>query len=405
MMHPSRLIFIAISLATVFLIVGGTILSANTVTETDESEDSLYKYLSVFTEVLGLVKRAYVDETESQQLMGGAVEGTVDALDPFSFYVPAERVESFLKQRPIGNARSGLTILKERGVAYVVSIVDGSPASEADLERGDVVSGLQGLPTRNMPLLQIQTFLAGPIGTEIKVERIRLGQTETVSFKLAAFEPPGVTLKAEQGAPVLRLASFHDSLRQDTRAILETLGGGTAEDPSDTVAALEVRDRLLIDLRGISGGSEQSAYDVAALFTKGELGSLLNRQKTLESYSSDTEPLWSGERLVVLIDRGTQGAAEILASVLHQRLGASLVGERSFGHSGRQNLIELSTGGRLQITDAFFTGPDGEPINKSLTPDVFVRAFVPEGEEADPVLDRGVEVLLAAEEPELKKAA
>lgn len=395
-MNSSRLLFIVLSLTTVLLIVGGPMLSAGAVGEADDGEDSLYKYLSVFTEVLGLVKRAYVDEAEIDQLMNGAVDGAVDALDPFSLYIPPARVDAYLAQREVGMQRSGLMILKERGVAYVVSVVDGSPAAAADLERGDVISELQGRPTRNMPLLEIQAFLAGPIGTEIELERIRLGQEETVRFKLAEFTPPGITFESRDGIPVLRVGSFHSGLAEDARTVLESVS---------EIDDLKVRDRLLIDLRSIAGGDEASAYQMASLFTSGRLGELRARSDQLESYSFETEPLWSGDRLVVLIDRGTQGAAEILASVLHQNVGATLVGERSFGHSGRQNLVELSTGGRLQITDAFFTGPDGEPIDEGLTPDVVVRAFVGEDEEGDPVFDRAVEVLLADEEPELEKAA
>lgn len=400
-MSPSRLIFATLSLTTVLLFVGGSIFAANTTRE-DDGQDSLYKYLAVFTEVLGLVKRAYVDETETEALMSGAFEGTVDALDPFSLYIPAAYVPDYLAAREIGLGRSGLLVLKERGVAYAISIVEGSPADQIDLERGDVISAIRGQATREMPLFELQAILAGPAGTEIEIERIRLGQSQTVTLKLAAYTAPGVTLQEKEGMAVLRPTGIDAQTSNDIETILETLSSSLPMIPK-----LADRNRLLLDLRGLAAGDAEAAYRVAGRFVRGELGALTARDKELQAFNVDAEPLWRGERLVVLIDRGTQGAAEILATILHQNADAKLVGEHSFGHSGRQSLVELSDGGRLQITDAFFTGPDRQPINKGLVPDVAVRLYTFDLEDGtrDPILERGLEVLRDDEEVEKKKAA
>jgi len=113
---------------------------------------------------------------------------------------------------------------------------------------------------------------------------------------------------------------------------------------------------------------------------------------------------------VLLVDRGTLGAAEVFATVLRQKVKAELVGERTFGHAGRQAVADLSSGGRLLFTDAFYTGPDKKPLKEALKPDLLVdersRTYlekdVPIG---DLILRRGVHRLLGEDAEPAKKAA
>ncbi len=400
MMTRGRLVFVFLSLSTVFLLVSSSMLAVAASRQDDDGNDSYYKYLAVFTEVLGLVQRAYVDETESDSLISGAFEGVVDALDPFSLYIPAGQVGAFEASRSVGIARSGLLVLKERGVAFAVAVEEGSPAADAGIERGDILSRIQGKPTRRMPLHEIRTILAGPPETVVKLETIRIGEQQERELVLADYPRPGVALEANQGVAVLRLAAFHAGTPTDVEVSLTALGTATPELPG-----LTSEDKLLIDLRGVAGGEEAVAYWVAGLFAPGELGALVARRQVEKMFQGSDEPRWQG-RIAVLIDRGTQGPAEILATVLQQTTGATLVGDRSFGYAGRQNLVKLSDGGLLQITDAFYTGPDRQPINRGLEPDERVREDFLEFENGDqppgdPILERGLEVLLEEEEDEV----
>ncbi|RMH18024.1 MAG: PDZ domain-containing protein [Acidobacteria bacterium] len=403
MLSRGRLAFILSSLAVLLLVVGGSLWAATSRAQ-DDGRDSLYKYLSVFTEVLKLIDRAYVDETDPDVLMGGALEGVTDALGPFSTYVPASRVDDFVASREVGTRHSGLLVLKERGVAYAMSVVPGSPAAEAGIERGDLIATIQGRRTRPMPVWEIQALLAGPPGTRIELHRIRMGEQADVAFTLAEFPPPGTLLEVRRGVPVLRLRAIGDATPGDVETSLETLRG---EGPS--FPDLSHPDKLVLDLRDLAQGDPAAAYRVAELFAGGgELGVLRDRDEVLETFTSDAEPSFSGS-LVVLINRGTQGAAEVLASVLHQRLGAQLIGEPTFGHCGRPSLVPLSNGDRLEVTTAFFTGPDREPIDDGLEPDEIVRprtfTLDEEAPDDDPVLERALEVVLGEVGVERKKAA
>ena len=192
---------------------------------------------------------------------------------------------------------------------------------------------------------------------------------------------------------MLRIPAFDAQTAERTRAALES-------------PAAQALRKLLVDLRGVGGGDPARGYDVARLLAEGELGALVGRDGEISKFEG-AAPVWRGE-IVVLMDRGTFGAAELLATVLRQKAGAKLVGERSFGYAGRQALVPLSTGARLQITDAFYTGPDRERIAEGLTPDERVDDRSRTFEERDTplgelILQRGLR-LLRAEEP-VKKAA
>ncbi|MDA8019056.1 MAG: S41 family peptidase [Thermoanaerobaculia bacterium] len=404
MLSRGRLAFIFVSFLAVLLVVAGTI-SARSNAEQEDGTDSPFKYLSVFMDVFSLVSKAYVDEPEGERLMAGAFEGTIDALDPFSLYIPEEYVETYRASREIGSRRSGLVLLKERGVAYVVAVEEGSPAASAGLEMGDILSEINGLRTRSTPLFSLIDLLAGEPGTRIEVERLRQGQKKQLGFELADYDPPSVVLEARRGVPVLAIPAFFEGTVASVEQSLSTVARGAQGLPG-----LQDTGKLVIDLRGVAGGDAASAYRIAGLFVSGELGALLQRGKALESFVG-AAPKWSGE-VALLTDRGTQGAAEVFASILHQATEAKLVGSRTFGHSGRHVLVELSDGARLQLTDAFYTGPDRSPINKSLEPDVRVRQWLVEAETegtdaetSDPVLEAGLDALLEPAAEEEREAA
>jgi carboxyl-terminal processing protease len=407
----------------------------------EDTFDTYLKYLKVFSEVLGLIRDTYVDEPNTDALMAGALEGVTDAMDPFSVYVPAKAVPGYVKALATGKSLSGLALLKEHGATLVMSVEKGSPADAAGLKVGDLVAKLDGTSTRTTPLWEMQEALAGAPGTKVSLEVIRLGVPVQANFDLKPFTPPAVSLsqvgetpeaaqssetpetpdsaagaapkkpaapaapippkaspngKGDKTATVLRIPSFRADTVEQVRAELGPRGSagrtpGTAE------------AKLLIDLRGVSSGDPEQAYEAAKLFASGELGAMLQRKQERRRFESSDTPVWQG-RLVVLIDRGTAGPAEVFASVLHQRVGAELVGERTLGYAGHRATADLSTGSRLFFTDAFYTGPDKKPINESLKPDLLVsernRTFLEKDVPmSELILRRGVHHLL--EEPAL----
>lgn len=390
-MSRGRQVFFLLSLAVVVPLLSAGLRRAGA---DGGGEDSLYKQLSVFSEVLHLIRRAYVDEVSPESLLAAALDGTADALDPLSTFVPAEELQAYAAVRSVGAGHSGLTIVKERGFTAIVAVAPGSPGATAGVKPRDALVEIDGVSTRRMPLWRIQSILAGEPGTRVAIEVMRRGEGLPLELELAEYARTPVSLEERDGGRVLRI---HDC------------EPATVGEVDRALAGLEAAgvDRLLVDLRGVATGDPGLAYAMAELFASGPLGSLRDRAGEIASFSAAGPPVWQGP-LVVLIDRGTMGCAEVLASVLKQSGGAQLVGQPSRGHAGRMEMLRLSGGAGLLTTDAFYTGVDGEPLAQSLQPDTRVgEAARGDGDQppADLILERGLELLRAIEPGEQRLAA
>jgi carboxyl-terminal processing protease len=356
-MNRGRLTFLALSVTVVTAITAGSWGARASSRPEGEDGDSLFKYLSVFSEVLSLVRQAYVDETESSQLLTAAMDGVSDALDPFSLYVPAEGAVRYAETRRIGASRSGLQLLNENGMPYVVGVIEGSPAAKAGFERGDLLSKVDEHSTRTLPRWELESHFAAAPGTSLQVELIRGAEPLQKTLKLASYPSPSPSMEEKDGVVVLRVPWFDGDSAAWVRRNLARWG--------------EPARPLLIDLRDASGGSPEAGYAVAGLFADGALGVLAGRDQELASFTGSAR-LWRGP-VVVAVNRWTQGAAEILAEVLKQRVEARLVGEATFGSVSRQKIVDVPSGGRLWVSEGFFTGPDKKPLREGLEPQIRVR--------------------------------
>jgi len=378
----SRLVFMIVSIVCLAPFAMGALVE-----QEKGSEDSLFKQLSVLSEVLTLIQRTYVDETSIRGLLDGALEGATDALDPLSTFVPAEFRESYAQTVAVGSSRCGLIVARDRGVTYVVAVADGSPGQGAEIERGDVIASINGLSTRNMALWRLQGILADAPGTQLDLELLRSGRSQSKELVLSSYANPEPALSRSSDIAVLRVSRVNEESVGLVRDLLQSIQG---------------EDHLIVDLRGVAGGDSNAAYRLGALFASGRLGTLSARDEELRAFDNDLPALWQGEAAVV-VDGGTQGAAEILAAILKQSLSATLVGQPTFGLAGRSGTIDLPSGGQVVTTDALFSGPDGEPIDQHMRPDELVRESLRSLEDesaelVDLMLERAVEVLVREEQ-------
>jgi carboxyl-terminal processing protease len=155
-MTRNRVAFLALSLVLTLPLLGGALWSAVVRNGPDDGGDSLYKYLAMFSEVFGLVRSDYVDPTDAGTLLSGAMEGATDALDPFAIFVPREAAATFDKALAVGRSLSGLTVVRDHGVAYVLAVEAGSPGAAAGFESGDILADVDGHETHEMPRWQLE---------------------------------------------------------------------------------------------------------------------------------------------------------------------------------------------------------------------------------------------------------
>ncbi len=375
-----RLTVVCLSLLFVLSLASGAWLGASDDAE-EGGRDSIYKYLTLWEEVLRLIRSSYVEETDGRSLTAGAMDGVTDALDPFSVYVPASEVESYRAASEVGRRHSGALVLKDRGAAYVVAVDSGSPAEAAGLERGDIVAGINGRSSRAMPLWELRRQFAGPVGSELALELVRRGASVEATLTLDEYEPLPPEFEEIRGVGVLRIPSFGSGAADQVKALLDGYAG----------------DYLLIDLRGVAGGSAEASYAVAGLFAAGELGSLIDREdRKLETFEG-TGGLYSGD-VGILTDRSSQGPAEILTAVLRQAIDADHCGEATFGHAGTLRQIELADGGGLlETTAAFYTDPEGERLNRRIRVSndrrLSALSFGKADDGSDPVLEAALDLM------------
>ncbi len=393
--NRSRFLFVVGSLAA--------LLSIRAVTAPPGSgRDSATRSLSIFSDIFSLTRSNYVETTDAKTLLDGAYDGMSDALDPFSYYVPASERTAYRAQQASGAVGPGIAVARRGGFPYVIGPLPGSPAEKAGVKPGDLIDTVDGKPVRNSSLWKVKAALEGPEGTRVEILVFRGGDERRVTFKIprSRFEPAAVSTRFDGDVAIIRIPAF----RKDT--------------PSGLKQAIEqARARaargVIVDVRGAIGGDIAESAPSAALFTgPGLVAKPVARKMVLQPLEGSGEKLWTG-KTVVLIDDSTGGAAEVFAAALHDRAQAVTVGESTVGMAIVQRQVSTESGGTLFMTVARYVSPSGTVLaGKGLAPDDRVIVFptvapgpagkgVPKDTDPakpaeDAILQRGLEVARGA---------
>jgi len=331
-----------------YVVIGGLLPRSGVIA----SYNDPYSQLTIFQEVLARIINDYVDEPDLEKVRVGALRGLAEGLDPYSAYLTPEQVRRLNGGRAEAGLESGIVLSKVAGYAYVVSVLKGSPAEIAGLRPGDIIEYIGTRATRDMSLYEARELLVGPSGKEIELKVFREGRSETFKFKLQPFPRPKPEAKVlERGLGYLKLATLEEGESVRIREELERL-------------IAQGVNRLIVDVRGVATGTLAEAVTVANYFIgSGTLAKTVGREgRVLQTFTADPQrQLYRGE-LVVLIDRSTAGAAEIIAAAILENKRGELVGERTFGAGGEQKLFPLRDGGGLYITVVKYATPSGRPI-------------------------------------------
>jgi len=346
--------------------------------------------------VLTLIQEQHVGPKSDEDLINGAIKGLVDSLDdPYSQYLTAEEMAamkeglsgSFTGIGAVIDLRTSAgelcTAISSDCLLTVASTIEGAPARAAGILGGDEFLAVDGDALMGLSIDQAVLKVRGAEGTTVVIT-VRTGDTEPrdVSIVRAKIELPAVATKQLQTAAgdrvdYIALNEFTDIAAAQFREALQKIvdAGG---------------DKIVLDLRDDPGGYLSTALSIASEFiadgvvyieedSKGERKSTSAQGGGIATDASI--------QLVVLINKGSASASEILAGALQDRGRAILIGEPSFGKGVVQTFIDLSDGSGLKLTIAKWLTPNARWIHKiGLTPDIAV-ASAPEGSEADPVLE------------------
>lgn len=374
--NRSRVLFVVVSLCA--------LASLRAVTGPEGSgRDPATQALSIFSEVFSLTRTNYVEPTDTKTLLEGAYDGMSDALDPFSYYVPASSMAAYNAQQAAGASSPGVVFARRGGYPFVVAPLPGSPADKAGVKGGDLIDSIDGQTMRNAPMWKIRAALDGPEGSTCELGIFRGGDEKKLKIPVTRgrFEPPGPSTKWERDVAIISIPTFTPSAAAAVRRDLEE-------------ASRRNVDKVILDLRGSIGGAVPDAVPVAALFVpKGPVATVVSRKAPEKPLESTADPVWKG-RVIILVDDSTAGAAEVFAAALHDRAGSTTVGETTVGMAIVQKSVPTQEGGSLFMTVGRYVSPSGKVLGgKGLVPDERVLVLPGEPGERDLILERGLELV------------
>src|SRR5882672_1562619 len=341
------LILLSAALA-LYAVVGGWIS-----TRAQQPANDPNAQLRIFENVLQHIQNDYVDEPNMEKVRAGALRGLAYGLDPYSTYLTAEQVKQYGDEAKKSQAGIGAELSQVASFLYVIAPMKGSPADEAGIHSGDVIEYIDGKATRDISLYDAKQLLNGAAGSEVKLRILRANARPlTLTVKRSAFRAPAAEARMETGRiGILRVNSFASGEATDARARVQDLIKQGAQ-------------KMVVDLRGTAGGSIDEAVAVANLFIKdGLIAQTSGREgKSLKTFSADPKAAIFSGPVVALIDSGTAGAAEVVASALLERNRGQVVGEKSLGRGAEPHLFTSRGGDGLLLTAGKWATASGKPF-------------------------------------------
>src|SRR5436309_1819191 len=334
------------------------------------SNDGSYRQLQVYSEVLSRIRGEYVEEPNIPKVTDGALHGLLESLDSNSSYMTPEAYKSFKNHKAEGKAGIGAVVSKRFGYAAVVSVLPGSPAEKAGIEGTDIFETIEGHSTREMSLPEIRGLIAGAPGSNLNVEVVRARRAE----------PQKMVITRD----VVTMPAVADKMMDDGIGYIkaETLTKGKAQEIAAKVKALEKSGakKILLDLRNCAEGEQNEGIAVANLFLNhGTITYLQGQKFPRQAFNADPAKAITTLPTAVLVNRGTSGAAELVAAAILENARGDVVGDKTFGDGSVQNTIDLPDGGALILSVAKYYSPTGKAIqDTAITPNVLIADTVDE---------------------------
>ncbi len=358
-------LILASATLALYTVVGGWIS-----TRAQQPANDPNAQLRIFESVLQHIQNDYVDEPNMEKVRAGALRGLAYGLDPYSTYLTPEQVRDYGQDAKSNQVGIGAELSQVASYLYVIAPMKGSPADQAGVRAGDIIEYIDGKATRDISLYDAKQLLNGAAGSEVKLRILRANARPlTLAVKRSAFRAPAAEARMEAGRiGVLRVNSFAPGEAADARArVQELIKQGAL--------------KMVVDIRGTAGGSIDEAVAVANLFIKdGLIAQTAGREgKTLKTFTADPKAAIFSGPVVALIDSGTAGAAEVVASALLERNRGQVVGEKSFGAGAEQQLFTLRGGDGLLLTTVKWASVTGKPFlgedrsHSGVTPSVEVK--------------------------------
>lgn len=350
---------------TAVVIVAGSMAACAPARAQDDKE--VYRLLELFGDALAKIRSTYVEEVDDQELIEAGINGMLQSLDPHSSFLSPERVKQMEVDIRGEFGGLGIEVTMENGFVKVVAPIDETPAAEAGMQSGDLISHIDGDAVLGLTLTEAVKKMRGLVNTDIVLTVIRAGEPEPfdVTITRAVIKVRSVRARSEGNVAYIRVTSFTEQTTTGLRSAMDKL-------------KTEIGDGItgvVLDLRNNPGGLLDQAINVSDAFLhRGEIVSTRARgNQDIERYSAREGDIADGLPVVVLINGGSASASEIVAGALKDHKRAILMGTRSFGKGSVQSIIQLSGGNRLKLTTSRYYTPSGTSIQATgIEPDIEV---------------------------------
>ena len=366
------------------------------------SQEDTLKHIGVFSEVVARIQREYVEEPDMRSVSLGALNGMLEAIDPFASYLNAEQYRDYLKNKDVKRADVGLILSKRPGFVSVVAAIPGSPAAKAGFETGDMIESIKGIATRDMPLAYADMLLEGDLGAEVDLSVVHVRQVEPQTVKLARAStllPPVDSTMLAGNVGYINIDALGAVQIKQTADAIQSLKKGGAQ-------------KLVLDLRDCAAGAPEDGIALANLFLdKGRIAYLQGQRVPRQNFDADPAKALTTLPMAVLTNRGTASGAEIAAAALQDNKRAQLVGEATYGDASQLKAITMDDGGAIILSVAKYYSPDGKAIQDTrVTPAQLVAEPEPQidyDENGEPIPQSQPQVDLqrkTTNDPVVKKA-
>jgi carboxyl-terminal processing protease len=334
------------SILVLYAIVGGRL-------DRVAAQDSTLQQIDVFSQVYNKIMQEYVDEPSAGTAIAGAIRGLLSQVDPYGGFLDAKDVTFYKNYNPEKTVGIGVVLGRSQGFPMVIQVIPGSAAEKAGLKTMDVIEAIDGVAAQELNLVQVHGFLANPPDKPAKLTLIgpQRAEPETVVVNREVTKTPPSQVELRQGdiayvrIPILAQGKVAEARRQLEDVLKKGATG------------------VILDLRSSAGGKDEEGFNLANLFVEsGTLGYVEGQKFPRKLFTASQRNAVTNAPLVVLVDRGTGGPAELSAAALAGTKRGTLVGTRTFGTGTLLNLIPLDGGNALLISVAKYHGPDGREI-------------------------------------------
>jgi carboxyl-terminal processing protease len=361
------------------LALAGVLLAGRGVQTVSAVAKETYDNVELFANVLTMVRKNYVDDVSTQQLIEGAITGMLNALDPHSAYLEPEVYGELQVDTRGSFGGLGIEITIRNGVLTVVAPIEDTPAARAGVEPEDQIIKIEDEYTKDMTLVEAVRKMRGPKGTKVRITLRRERTPDFIDLTLTREVIKIQSVKArllERGYGYLRITQFQERTASDLQKALEKI---EAEDGH--------LSGLVLDLRNNPGGLLTQAIKVADAFLDGGLivyteGRLENQRQKYFAHKAASHIEYP---VVVLVNGGSASASEIVAGALQDHKRALVLGTQTFGKGSVQTILPLDDKSAIRLTTARYYTPNGRSIQATgITPDIImenVLAAVAEAEQ------------------------